>query len=232
MVPVKADGMSSGGASMIKKSDLLIAALAAAAIFTSVFSAGASELSVNGEDEKSGNTADTVLTLSYHDIDRNVYPGVWVDTGLGFELFLPANWDVCDLSEDEEYKDSGLMYLAKSPQKVLDDYYGQVGISESQVNPAGTEDIYHALKSDENYDYLYYCDVNSIDCVCFESSSYNTSGLVFADGGDLYTIAISPQGSARFNPVVQNILRSVRPVSGDSQKNEKASKSTAENDAG
>ena len=68
MVPVKADGMSSGGASMIKKSDLLIAALAAAAIFTSVFSAGASELSVNGEDEKSGNTADTVLTLSYHDI--------------------------------------------------------------------------------------------------------------------------------------------------------------------
>ena len=197
---------------MTKKINILPAALSMAVLISCSSSASETE---EASSENTENRDETVLTLSCKNIDPDVYRGVWIDPGFGFELYLPANWDVRDVSSDEEYENSGLVYLAESPQKVSGSTYGEVGISVSQVDITDTSDIYEALKADDNYDYLYYCDVNGIASIGFESTAYNTAGLVFGDeNGNLYTIAISPQGSETFNPSAQNIIQSVRPSSG------------------
>ena len=55
------------------------------------------------------------IVLSYEDMDPNAYEGTWISTGLGFDLYLPSDWDVLEVS-DENAK-QGIVYQAADSAK-------------------------------------------------------------------------------------------------------------------
>ena len=55
------------------------------------------------------------IVLNYKDMDPNAYEGTWVSTGLGFDLYLPSDWDVLEVS-DENAK-QGIVYQAADSAK-------------------------------------------------------------------------------------------------------------------
>ena len=57
-----------------------------------------------------GSTPDNPVKMDYHDIDTSVYNGVWVSTGLGFDVYLPEDWVIVELTKEQ--KDAGLAFQA------------------------------------------------------------------------------------------------------------------------
>ena len=48
-----------------------------------------------------GSTPDNPVKMDYHDIDTSVYNGVWVSTGLGFDVYLPEDWVIVELTKEQ-----------------------------------------------------------------------------------------------------------------------------------
>ena len=100
------------------------------------------------------------IVFSYEDIDASVYEGTWVSTGLGFDIYLPSDWDVLEVSEENAAKD--IVYQAADSAKGWN-----VAISYSKGMNVTADDIYAQLKAG-GYEYLYTLDLNGIPAVGFD----------------------------------------------------------------
>jgi hypothetical protein len=52
-------------------------------------------------EETPGSTPENAIEMSYKDIDESVYEGAWVETGIGFDLYLPVDWVLHEVTEEE-----------------------------------------------------------------------------------------------------------------------------------
>ena len=77
------------------------------------------------------------LLLSMENIDTSVYEGTWLNTGLGFDLYLPSDWSVIEQTEDMKAND--IVFMATDLEKGW-----SVSISQSDLsdNPVGSKQIY------------------------------------------------------------------------------------------
>ena len=55
------------------------------------------------------------LLLSMENIDTSVYEGTWLNTGLGFDLYLPSDWSVIEQTEDMKAND--IVFMATDLEK-------------------------------------------------------------------------------------------------------------------
>lgn len=78
---------------------MVVAAIAAPAVFAEETEAGLGLV----------NTSDEPVVFDYHDVDDSVFEGQWWDTGLGFDLCLPADWIDNDLTE--EMTEAGVVHI-------------------------------------------------------------------------------------------------------------------------
>ena len=78
---------------------MVVAAIAASAVFAEETEAGLGLV----------NTSDEPVVFDYHDVDDSVFEGQWWDTGLGFDLCLPADWIDNDLTE--EMTEAGVVHI-------------------------------------------------------------------------------------------------------------------------
>ena len=87
------------------------------------------------------------IVLSYEDMDPNAYEGTWISTGLGFDLYLPSDWDVLEVS-DENAK-QGIVYQAADSAKGWN-----IAVSYNEGMQVTVDDIYKQL-GDAGYKSLY-----------------------------------------------------------------------------
>lgn len=147
------------------------------------------------------------LLLSMENIDTSVYEGTWLNTGLGFDLYLPSDWSVIEQTEDMKAHD--IVFMASDLEKGW-----SVSVSQSDLsdNPVGSKQIYEQLSSDSKYTNVMNANANGIPCVTFDKDEDKVSGLAFADvNGQMYTVMVTPNDDKDFVPTMENIIYSVSP---------------------
>jgi hypothetical protein len=179
---------------------VMMAALAAPAVFAEETEAGI------------GTTSDNPIVFDYNDVDASVYEGQWWDTGLGFDMYLPADWIDADLTE--EMVESGLVHIygedggganctiicTALPEEVADTYdIDQLGAELAESNTTAL-----------------FADLSGIPAVVFENDETCISGFsMLTDDGYLIQGVISAPSDdeyEEYGPVFMNITTSISPT--------------------
>ena len=132
------------------------------------------------EDTEAADDEITELTMDM--LDEAAYEGTWLSFEPGFDLYVPSNWDVLEIS-DEDAAD-GVMFQAQDPD------------SEEGVNmvvtatDVGTEYDLHSMADElaTEYEDVEKVCINGLYAVSFETES--TYGIAFLDR-NLMTFSLS-----------------------------------------
>ncbi len=163
----------------------VMAMLCTAAMITGFSAPVWAEADAAEETEAAEATEITELTIDM--LEEAAYEGTWLTFEPGFDLYVPSNWNVLEVSEEDQA--DGVMFQALDPE------------SEDGVNLAvtatevGTE--YDLDSMAQELDEAGYIDVekvsiNGIFAVSFETES--TYGIGFLDDtGIMYNVQIGPK---------------------------------------
>ena len=135
-------------------------------------------------------TADDEITeLTMDMLDEAAYEGTWLSFEPGFDLYVPSNWDVLEIS-DEDAAD-GVMFQAQDPD------------SEEGVNMVVT-----ATDVGTEYDHVEKVCINGLYAVSFETES--TYGIAFLEDaeGMMYNVQIGPK-SDDIQPIAETLFVSL-----------------------
>ena len=162
------------------------------------------------------NTPDNPVTFDYHDVDDTVFEGQWWDTGLGFDICVPADWVDADLTE--EMAEAGVVHI-----------YGEDGgganctivcteIPEEEAAAYDIERLGNELAPSATT--LLYADLSGIPAVVFENDETCVSGssMLSDDGYLIQGVITAPSDEEyeEYGPVFANITTSISPtVSGE-----------------
>ena len=148
-------------------------------------------------------TADDEITeLTMDMLDEAAYEGTWLSFEPGFDLYVPSNWDVLEIS-DEDAAD-GVMFQAQDPD------------SEEGVNmvvtatDVGTEYDLHSMADElaTEYEDVEKVCINGLYAVSFETES--TYGIAFLEDaeGMMYNVQIGPK-SDDIQPIAETLFVSL-----------------------
>lgn len=182
------------------------------------------------EEDAAGSTPDNPVVFDYADIDESVYDGVWVDTELGFDVFIPEDWDVSEITD--EMAESGIAFVAGEDEETggANMVITVTELPEDQAYDLETlgEELAGSMTS------AMYADLNGIPAVIFENEDTETSGFAIPiddeDGSYLVTGVISgPEGGyEEFSPSILNMIMSVSPYEDEEVEDEEAASSVSE----
>lgn len=163
------------------------------------------------ETEEGGliNTADTAIEFDYHDIDEDLYDGVWVATGLGFDMYLPADWELIDITD--EMAEAGLVFGAGEEGGGANVMITCAALPEEVVDTYDIDALAEELAA--TYTSATYLDLNGIPAVGFDNDETKTSGFCILPGdGTLITGVIAPPSDdeyEEYGPYFANMFMSV-----------------------
>lgn len=175
-----------------------------------VLGCGLSAFAEETEENAGAEDSDTILELSYEDIDPDVYEGEWFSFEYGFDLYLPVDWAEMEITDD--MLEDGVVY------DLADTVTGMnVAISVVTLEELGEEieleEIYQELESN-GYEELYYVDCNGIGGVGYDVPDENISGIAFlGESGNMYLVTLGPvpEGDETAEATATNILLSLSP---------------------
>lgn len=135
-------------------------------------------------------------------MDADLYEGTWVSFAGGFDLYIPSDWDVLEISEEDQ--ESGVMFQAKDPSGSglnmivtatdIDTDYDLPKL-KAELEDAGNTDVEIGI-------------VNSIPTVSFTTGS--TYGIVFLDdAGIMYDVQMGPKDTENAEAYVSNLVCSL-----------------------
>lgn len=171
------------------------------------------------EETEAASEADE-LVLDYNRIDESVYEGTWISTGLGFDLYLPSDWNVIDPATVEGAEDEGLVFMAQEPEDSNGD--GVLWTVDVTVSDPGQftdiDDLYTQASAEETWENVIYVDANGIPAIGFDIPDKKVSGLGFVtDKGAFATFQFVPNDDDDFNAYLANMLNSVSPTEEDAE---------------
>lgn len=176
---------------------LFLAGAMAAGLSTFAFAEGETELM---EDE--------VLEVTMDYMDEDLYDGTWVPFEAGFDLYLPTDWNVLDLTEDNI--DDGIIFMV-SPQETQEEAEAMLSVQMNDATGAELEDI-AAGYEEAGFTGIGYANVNGIACVLYDDEPDDLQGLTFlGESGTMYTILMAPASSEEYSPIWNNVLFSLSP---------------------
>lgn len=154
------------------------------------------------EDTETAAEATEITELTIDMLEKAAYEGTWLSFEPGFDLYVPSEWDVLEVT-DEDQKD-GVMFQALDPE------------SEEGVNmvvtatDVGTEYDLDSMAQeliDAEYIDVEKVSINGIYGVSFETDS--TYGIAFLDdGGIMYNVQIGPK-SEDIQPIAETLFISL-----------------------
>ena len=167
-----------------------------------------------------GSTPDNPIPFDFHDVDDTVFEGQWWDTGLGFDICVPADWVDADLTE--EMAEAGVVHI-----------YGEDGgganctivSTELPAEAAGTYDI-ETLGTDlaASATTVAFADLSGIPAVIFENDESCVSGFsMLSDDGYLIQGVISAPSDEEYEEYGQifaNIITSISPTLNEEESTE------------
>ncbi len=135
-------------------------------------------------------------------MDADLYEGTWLSFAGGFDLYIPSDWDVLEISEEDQ--ENGVMFQAKDPSDsglnmivtatdVGTDYDLQK--IKAELEDAGNTDVELGI-------------VNSIPAVSFTTEE--TYGIAFLDdAGIMYNVQMGPKDIENAEAYVSNLVCSL-----------------------
>lgn len=154
--------------------------------------------------------AEEVVELTMDMLEEPAYEGAWLSFDGGFDLYLPSDWDVLEISEEDAAKDVVFQAVA------ADESGNNVAVSASEV---GTECTLEAIAADletAGFSDVTLMIINGIPAVSFETAvdTAVAYGIAFVDdAGIMYTVQV---GAASENEeslaIAQNIFISLSPT--------------------
>ena len=158
------------------------------------------------------NTSDTPVVFDYHEIDETVYEGQWWDTGLGFDMYLPADWVDADLTE--EMTQAGVVHIYGEEGGGANCTIVRTEIPEEAVDTYNIDQLGAELAASNTT--TLFADLSGIPAVVFENDETFISGFAMLTG-DGYLIngvitAPSDDQYEEYGPVFGNITMSISPT--------------------
>ena len=131
------------------------------------------------------------------------FEGSWVQFEDGFEIYLPNEWMVLDLTD--EMIQSGVFYAVASPDGARN---MQVAWSED----AGAADA-NAVKTqlEATYTEVQVLNINGIDFVTYVDAQNDSTGIVaLGANGDMFVFNFYPASDEAYAPIAVTIATSIR----------------------
>lgn len=181
------------------KKRLLALTMAGMMVFGGAFSAMATEAQTEAESE-------TIPEVTVDMADFDAYEGTWVNFEAGFSLYLPSDWDVLEVSDEDAEND--IIYEVKAPEGSDQNIALVVSATDvgkdcdlqqvfDEVTDSGCEDVQKGI-------------INGISVVAFETdSSYGEAFL--DDNGIMYSVQVGPRDE-EIVTLAANILSTLRPT--------------------
>ena len=146
----------------------------------------------------------STAALAESDAPANAaFEGTWVQFEDGFEVYLPSDWLVVDVTD--EMIQSGVFYAVASPDGARN---MQVGWTED----AGAEDA-DTVKAglESSYTDVEVLNINGIDFVTYTDAQNDSTGIVaLGVNGDMFVFNFYPASDEEFAPIAVTIATSIR----------------------
>lgn len=145
------------------------------------------------------------------------YEGNWITFEAGFKLYLPSDWDVQEISEDDA--NDGVIFWISSP----DDKGWNLNVmyvpAEEGDEDVTLEEVAASLEEDtENYTGIELGTFNDIDVIAYDSADETASGILFLDTeGGAYTINCAPTDDDDFKETAFAMLTSLSVADEDTE---------------
>ena len=153
------------------------------------------------ETEDTAAAADDYTELTMDMLKEQAYEGSWLSFEAGFDLYVPSDWDVVELKDED--KEQGIVFAAKA----ADDSGINMVVMANEVGTDYDDDKLVAEFTDAGYTEIEKDSINTIKGVSFETES--TYGFAFLDGqGYMYNVQVGPKGDDTV-PIAQNLLISL-----------------------
>ena len=153
------------------------------------------------ETEDTAAAADEYTELTMDMLEEQAYEGSWLSFEAGFDLYVPSDWDVVELKDED--KEQGIVFAAKA----ADDSGINMVVMANEVGTDYDDDKLVAEFTDAGYTEIEKDSINTIKGVSFETET--TYGFAFLDGqGYMYNVQVGPKGDDTV-PIAQNLLISL-----------------------
>lgn len=159
--------------------------------------------------EETADEAAEVTEYTYDMLEKEAYEGTWLSFEPGFDLYVPSDWEVLEVSEEDQ-TEKGLMFQAKAP----DDSGDNMVVTATDVGTDyDTDKLVEEFSAEENYTDVEKVTINGIEAVVFNTDV--TYSLAFLDdNGIMYNVQlgeISDDNAA----IAQNLFISLRVTEAD-----------------
>ena len=137
-------------------------------------------------------------------LEKEAYEGTWLSFEPGFDLYVPSDWEVLEVSEEDQ-KEHGLMFQAKAP----DDSGDNMVVTATDIGKDyDTDKMKAELETEETYTDIEKVIINGIEAVVFNTDV--TYGLAFLDDdGIMYNVQMG-EISDENAEIAQNLFISLR----------------------
>lgn len=143
----------------------------------------------------------TELTMDM--LEEQAYEGSWLSFEAGFDLYVPSDWNVIELKDED--KEQGIIFAAQA----ADDSGTNMVVMANEVGTDYDDDKLVAECTEAGYTEIEKDSINTIKGVSFETES--TYGFAFLDGqGYMYNIQVAPKGDDTVS-IAQTLLISLSP---------------------
>ena len=158
--------------------------------------------------------SDEVLEVTMEMMDPDLYEGTWVPFEAGFDLYLPTDWNVLEVSE--ENAENGIIFMV-SPQETAEDAEAVLSVQMNDATGAELADIAAGYK-EIGFTGIGFANVNGIDCVLYDDEPDDLQGVSFlGESGMMYTMIMGPAESEEYGPIWNNILFSLSHSAADEE---------------
>ena len=151
------------------------------------------------DDTETAAEAAEVTEYTYDMLEKEAYEGTWLSFEPGFDLYVPSDWEVLEVSEEDQ-KEHGLMFQAKAP----DDSGDNMVVTATD----DTDKMKAELETEETYTDIEKVIINGIEAVVFNTDV--TYGLAFLDDdGIMYNVQMGELSDENAE-IAQNLFISLR----------------------
>ena len=131
------------------------------------------------------------------------FEGTWVQFEDGFEIYLPSDWIVSDVTED--MLNAGIFYAVASPDGA---HSMQVAWSED-AGATTAEEIKAQMETE--YTGVEILNINGIEFVSYENTADDCTGIIaLGQNGDMFLFNFYPNSDEAFAPIAVTIATSIR----------------------
>ena len=151
---------------------------------------------------------DEVLEVSMEMMDPDLYDGTWVPFEAGFDLYLPTDWNILEVSEENAA--NGMIFMV-SPQETEEEAEAALTVQMNDATGAELADIAAGYEA-AGFTGIGYVNTNGIDCIVYDDEPDGLQGISFlGESGTLYTIIMAPAENEEYSPIWNNVLFSLSP---------------------